>query len=502
MKLSVVRVVNGSWRATDAFARRRAERKLSQRKLAGAAGVSQSEVCRIEHGLSLPATPTCNALARVLDKPLEALFVSVGAAAVAPMRDDLRSLRQASLQTRVARSAIEAWLHEGLIGDYGVGGQGRRLSCLVSLAEVIEQSRASDWLSRGAAARQLGIAPGRLTAGWALERGIVCKRVGKTNFRFEPMSVDRARELRDQQRLEFLSTRETGLPWWVLRRLESKKRLRLYRGDRGEILVQRQEFVSVLAAHQENPQACLRCGKPLLDIGRDFHRECAGPAAMSRAMSDAVWRAGYRQASSERSRAWWDSPTGRSRRRAQSEKGWPKPRTGRIDSPCFLCGRRVPLKASVAERKETQKQRTVCASCALPWRRARMRAQWKVNRLKPNTSVSRNAYDTVLSAYEIGCRLQEELMGTWPEHRGRRPPVATDLLIEVLHLHGVADTTIERFLSAGLSEGAISIPGLTQPTGPVSPGYVRKRRRTLGIRRTAYRSAAPAMPHEVDASAA
>ncbi len=473
-------IADDSWRATDAFNSRRLELGLSQKRLALAAGTSQSEAWRIEHGLSLPALPICEAFAHALDAPVTALFDPVGQAPLLPARGDLMSIRAASLATGASMSSIGAWLRHGLVSDYGVGGRGRRCSRLVALAEVREQHRAAGWLSQRNAGRLLQISLERLTPEFADRWRIASRRVGEKNLRFEPRSVERAVALRARHRLRFISTAETGLPTWALHQLEADKLLQLYRGDRGELLVLRTHFDQLRERLTERPPTCRECGKPV-EIGRHFHRGCAAAVAMRSLLADPDRRAAMRAARSATSRAWWDSADGRARRHAQSATGWPRPRTDRVMLPCFICGGAVPRKVSVATTKRIEKRRTVCVACDRHWRSARMRAQWIVNRLKPNTSLSEQTYEIALQAYAIGMELQEQLLPTWANRRGRRRPIATDLLIEVLHLHGLADDTIERLVSMGIARKAIHIAGVDKDAVALMPGYVRKRRRRLGI---------------------
>lgn len=473
-----------SWGATKEFAARRRELGLSQRQLAEAAGTSQSELSRIEQGQSLPPRATCEALARILRCPLEALFDQVTVAPDPPPRDDLVSMRTASLQTGVPRSVIDRWLNLGLIADYGVGGRGHSRCRFVALGEVREQQQIAGWLSGRQVASLLRIDQHRVSPEWAEQWGIVYGLVGAHDFRFEPNSVNAAAKQREEFRERFATARETGLLWRQLRQLENDGLLEIYRGEGNRLLVDRKQLADLLERFTRDPPRCWACNQPV-EIGHHFHRECAGPAAMRDHLADPERRTLFREQRSAGAREWWDSEAGHARREYLSEIGWPKARTERVELQCFICHRTVLRKASEARRASVEKRRTVCPYCDLPWRSARMQALYILNHrtlvehpTQPKSKLEKELALT-LAIYKVGQRLEHQLRAIWPKQGRRRPPIATDLLIEVFFLHGATDDAIERMLNRAMARGAIEIPGLRDNWAKA--GYVRKRRRLLGI---------------------
>ncbi len=403
--------------------------------------------------------------------------------------DDLVSVYEAEKRTGIADSTIHAWLRLGRIAYYGRGGNGRRVTVLVSIAEVED---AASWRSRSMggrpAAALLHVAPGRLPE--------LCAKYGVPFRRFGPtLEVERAGVERLASELGCLrrdwwsfpkAARETGLPVWVFERWEEDRRIEVRREVRpggGNVrLVRRAELEHLVADVLRRPDRCPGCNKPVAP-GRTWHRECAGPV-VSRAYwrdCDLETRNVRRNLAAELARAWWwDTPEGVQRRAEQSETGWPKPRSERVLLSCFLCGRDVPVKASVAASKKTGKRRTTCEVCHLPWISALFRARWAIKGANQNRLDVVAAQTSFEDALAIGKGLQDKLYENWPHKLGRRPPIAVDLAIEAMYAAGYTDVEILYLLEKARATDNTAVLGI-QKGKKLNDRYITRRRQESGI---------------------
>jgi hypothetical protein len=84
---------------------------------------------------------------------------------------------------------------------------------------------------------------------------------------------------------------------------------------------------------------------------------------------------------------------------------------------------------------------------------------------------ARNGEATV-QAWKHGEAAQRELWERWPRKLGRRPPVASDITIEVLYQRGFQAAQIAYLVSEAMRQHTFSIPG---KPGAVDERYVWQR---------------------------
>jgi hypothetical protein len=176
---------------------------------------------------------------------------------------------------------------------------------------------------------------------------------------------------------------------------------------------------------------------------------------------------------------YWQTQKGAETKRRMGEQ-----RRRREVLTCSICSRPVERVASKARRAADAKRRTFCETCWPIWDEHMLKAWHEVAQMDPSCMSVEN-YEATVLAWAHGDAAQRQLWERWPRKLGRRPPVASDIVIEVLHQRGFQAAQTAYLISEAIRNGAGVIPGKTDA---VTERYIRHRIQLSGktMRRTAF----------------
>jgi hypothetical protein len=148
---------------------------------------------------------------------------------------------------------------------------------------------------------------------------------------------------------------------------------------------------------------------------------------------------------------YWQSPQGIEKKEQMGTE-----RRRREELRCSICGRDVERVASKARRAVDAKRRTFCEICWPVWNTHMLRAWHAISGTDLGTSEA--TYLAMLEAWTHGEAAQAELRKAWPNTRGNRPPIASDIAIEVMYQYGFQAAQIAYLITLAIERGDCRIP--------------------------------------------
>jgi DNA-binding XRE family transcriptional regulator len=153
-------------------------------------------------------------------------------------------------------------------------------------------------------------------------------------------------------------------------------------------------------------------------------------------------------------------------------------RRRRVEVKCAICSRPVDRVLSKANAARQAKRRVFCPTCFPIWSVGLLRAWHVVADADPDDfSDDDRAYRVLVTAWQHGAATQAQLLAVWPRKLGRRPPIASDIAIEVMHQRGFHAARTANFASTAIARGDVPrIPGAPR----FDEAYVRDRLKHAG----------------------
>ena len=163
---------------------------------------------------------------------------------------------------------------------------------------------------------------------------------------------------------------------------------------------------------------------------------------------------------------------------------FPQDGPGPSEFKCSICGRAVERWPSQIANAKQNAWRFICEVCVDDYRRFRQAAQMVLVDLDRTQVFSSAALNACEAIWEIGEEFEAATLSRWPKSKGRRPPLASDLVIATLYRKGFKDETIRVLLNKVLAaDPQRRIPGLKPGQQLTRVQYVTTRRQRTSIRR-------------------